>query len=398
MIYSVVITPNFLESVLNNNNIIEALHEFYLKHSDDSFKEVLFLLINKKLNYIDKYKKLSFSHGAKNIKLKVFIEDFILRLKRENTENNFNELNVDIFLNTISDLKKVPKIKSQPYLNFPITEDKLEKELKKLCQFGKKFIIFDPYIAQHMTNFSKIGIYEIKNILKSKSLENKLFQIKINSNQGYKHSIRKILQIIQDGSISNKIDIQVLSTIRKDDKRRFEDLISNLTNKIENIKKEQVSNKNYQNEILNFYNHYYNSIIQELYDSNKNPIVASKIKKVISKCFTDLKNQKNQINFELKKEFMDENKFYKRGILIKGDQINVVVDFGQGLNFYMSEKPKKTFINNKNLKKKIKSLKLTKNPEYHLKVITNKNEKSKYSYIEKFENYEENSPKLMLNS
>lgn len=398
MIYSVVITPNFLESVLNNENIIDALHEFYLKHSDDSFKEVLFLLINNKLNFIDKYKNLSFYHGEKNIKLKVFIEDFILRLKRESTEHNFDKLNVDIFLNVISDLKKVPKIKSQPYLNFPITEDKLEKELKKLCQFGKKFIIFDPYIAQHMTNFSKDGIKEINNFLDNKSLECKPFQIKINSNQGYKYSVRKILQIIQDGSISKKIDVEILSTIRKDDKRKFDNILKIFKKKIDNLNDVKVPNENYENKKLSVYNEFYNSIIQELYDSNKNSIVADRIKSVISKCFLDLKNPKKQINFELKKEFMDNNKFYKRGILIKGDQINVVVDFGQGLNFYeISEKIKRTFINNKRFEKKIISHKLTKNPEYHLKVVTNKNEKSKYSYIEKFNNYDENSPKIALN-
>ena len=89
--------------------------------------------------------------------------------------------------------------------------------------------------------------------------------------------------------------------------------------------------------------------------------------------------------------------FQKKGV-IHGEEIRIVVDFGQGLNIYArSTKLKKMFIDNKLIKKEVSSFKLQKNPEYHLKVITNKLEKKKYSNITRFQKYEKNE-EIAINS
>lgn len=138
MIISFVITPKFLESISENEKIAEALNEFRLKYSHDQFKEVMFLVVDENSDYVEKYKNITKIFGEKNLYLKYFIEDFILRLKRENTNLNSNNLHIDIFLDKITDLKILPKISPEPYCQFPITEDKLKKEFKKLTQFAKK--------------------------------------------------------------------------------------------------------------------------------------------------------------------------------------------------------------------------------------------------------------------
>ena len=391
MIISFVITPKFLESISENEKIAEALNEFRLKYSHDQFKEVMFLVVDENSDYVEKYKNITKIFGEKNLYLKYFIEDFILRLKRENTNLNSNNLHIDIFLDKITDLKTLPKISPEPYCQFPISEDKLKKEFKKLTQFAKKLIIFDPYISQHMTNYSKSGIKEINNI-KNKIKNNNFdkFKIKIDQSQGYKYSLRQIIKTIFDLNKNKKMDVQIFSTIKKDDKKNFDKTINNLEQEIQKIK-----NNGDEPEKLKLLEEYLKSIQNEILDENQNSILSTRIINVISKCFEDLKEENKSIEFDLLKEYSDENKFYKRGFLIHGEEIKIAVDFGQGLNIYTrSTKLKKIFVNNKLINKEVFSFKLQKNPEYHLKIITNKLEKKKYSNITRFEKYE----KIAVNS
>ena len=391
MIISFVITPKFLESISENEKIAEALNEFRLKYSHDQFKEVMFLVVDENSDYVEKYKNITKIFGEKNLYLKYFIEDFILRLKRENTNLNSNNLHIDIFLDKITDLKTLPKISPEPYCPFPISEDKLKKEFKKLTQFAKKLIIFDPYISQHMTNYSKSGIKEINNIKNKIKNDNfDKFKIKIDQSQGYKYSLRQIIKTIFDLNKNKKMDVQIFSTIKKDDKKNFDKTINNLEQEIKKIK-----NNGDEPEKLKLLEEYLKSIQNEILDENQNSILSTRIINVISKCFEDLKDENKSIEFDLLKEYSDENKFYKRGFLIHGEEIKIAVDFGQGLNIYTrSTKLKKIFVNNKLMNKEVFSFKLQKNPEYHLKIITNKLEKKKYSNITRFEKYE----KIAVNS
>ncbi len=391
MIISFVITPKFLESISENKKIAEALNEFRLKYSHDQFKEVMFLVVDENSDYVEKYKNITKIFGEKNLYLKYFIEDFILRLKRENTNLNSNNLHIDIFLDKITDLKTLPKISPEPYCPFPISEDKLKKEFKKLTQFAKKLIIFDPYISQHMTNYSKSGIKEINNIKnKIKNGNFDKFKIKIDQSQGYKYSLRQIIKTIFDLNKNKKMDVQIFSTIKKDDKKNFNKTINNLEQEIQNIR-----NNGDEPEKLKLLEEYLKSIQNEILDENQNSILSTRIINVISKCFEDLKEENKSIEFDLLKEYSDENKFYKRGFLIHGEEIKIAVDFGQGLNIYTrSTKLKKIFVNNKLINKEVFSFKLQKNPEYHLKIVTNKLEKKKYSNITRFEKYE----KIAVNS
>ena len=130
MIRSFVITPYFLESAKDNITLTNSLFEFSLVHKDDSFKEVLLLIIDNNSEFIKKYKDIASKVGGQNLRLKSFIEDFILKLKREKTDINNKNLNIDLFFNDIADLKKMPKIDPQPYISFPIKEDKLKKLYK----------------------------------------------------------------------------------------------------------------------------------------------------------------------------------------------------------------------------------------------------------------------------
>ena len=242
-----------------------------------------------------------------------------------------------------------------------------------------------------MTNYSKSGIKEINNIKNKIKNDNfDKFKIKIDQSQGYKYSLRQIIKTIFDLNKNKKMDVQIFSTIKKDDKKNFDKTINNLEQEIKKIK-----NNGDEPEKLKLLEEYLKSVQNEILDENQNSILSTRIINVISKCFEDLKDENKSIEFDLLKEYSDENKFYKRGFLIHGEEIKIAVDFGQGLNIYTrSTKLKKIFVNNKLINKEVFSFKLQKNPEYHLKIITNKLEKKKYSNITRFEKYE----KIAVNS
>lgn len=242
-----------------------------------------------------------------------------------------------------------------------------------------------------MTNYSKSGIKEINNIKNKIKNDNfDKFKIKIDQSQDYKYSLRQIIKTIFDLNKNKKMDVQIFSTIKKDDKKNFNKTINNLEKEIQNIR-----NNGDEPKKLKLLEEYLKSIQNEILDENQNSILSTRIINVISKCFEDLKEENKSIEFDLLKEYSDENKFYKRGFLIHGEEIKIAVDFGQGLNIYTrSTKLNKIFVNNKLINKEVFSFKLQKNPEYHLKIITNKLEKKKYSNITRFEKYE----KIAVNS
>jgi hypothetical protein len=403
MIRSFVITPYFLESAKDNITLTNSLFEFSLVHKDDSFKEVLLLIIDNNSDFIKKYKDIASKVGGKNLRLKSFIEDFILKLKREKTDINNKNLNIDLFFNDVADLKKIPKIDPQPYISFPIKEDKLKKIIQNLTQFAKKITIFDPYISQHMTNYSKTGIKQINHLIKYINIENiEKFKISIQDSQSYKYSLRQILSLILSNKLANNLNIKIISTIKKDDKNSFLEIIKKINNQILEIEKNQnslnklslIKKKKKLNELLY-------TIKSELYDKNDNSIIVNKIKYIISKCFSDLGTK---IEFEIINEWLKENtenrKFYKKGFLIEGDENRqVVVDFGQGLNIYSRiEKERKIYVNGRVTRKTEHKFQLQKNPEYQIRIITNKAEKRKYSSISRFHTFEENANKIAVNS
>lgn len=393
MIKSFVVTPYFLDTAKEDHALSENLYKFSLLHKEDSFKEVLFLVVDNNSDFIKKYKDIVKQIGGKNLRLKFFVEDFILKLKREKANINNKNLKIDIFFNDASDLEKIPKIDPQPYISFPISENKLKDVIQNLTQFAKKITIFDPYISQHMTNYSKTGIKQINNYLKNINIKNsEKFKISIQDNQSYKYSLREILNFILLNKKENNLQIKILSTIRKDDKKNFLEIIKKIQNEIlENNK-----NKEKLQELLFL-------IKSELYDKQNNSIVAERIKSVISKCFLDFE-ERAKIEFDLinewKKEGKENRKFYKKGFLIEGDDDRkVVVDFGQGLNLF-SKNVKKTRIRiNGNINFKIvNKYEIQNNPEYQIRVITNKAEKHKYSSITRFLQYADNTNNIPLNS
>jgi|TARA_B110000037_G_C17043165_1_gene474560 hypothetical protein len=409
MIKSFVITPYFLETAKENQVLTNDLFEFSLIHKDDSFKEVLFLVIDNNSNFIEKYKNIATKVGAKNLKLKGFIEDFVLKLKREQADINNKNLNIDFFLNQVSDLKNIPKINSQPYISFPIKEERLKKELKHLTQFAKKITIFDPYISQHMTNYSKTGIKQINHQLKNINIKNiEKFEIRIQDSQSYKYSLRQILNFILSDKIEDDLNIKILTTIKNDDKNSFTKINEKIKEKIKEtifkIKKSKIrSEENYLIEEKKKLEELLSVIKSEFYDKENNPIIVQRIKSIISKCFLDIGGNKTKIEFDIINEWLrekpEDRKFYKKGFLIEGDQIKVVVDFGQGLNIYSNSIKTKTInVNGKFTKKNINKFQLQTNPEYQIRVITNKGEKHKYSSIERFTPYVQNADKISINS
>ena len=338
MIKSFVITPYFLESAKENHSLTNDLFEFGLKHIDDSFKEILFLVIDNNSDFIKKYKDIANRAGAQNLKLKGFIEDFVLKLKREKANIHNKDLNIDLYFNDASDLKNAPKIDPQPYISFPISEHKLKETIKNLTQFAKKITIFDPYISQHMTNYSKSGIKQINYHLKNIDIKNiEKFKILIQDNQSYKYSLREILNFILSDKMKNNLHIKILTTIKKDDQKSFIEILEHIDKKISDAKLDKEKEKLKELLLL---------IKSELYDKENNPIIVQRIKSIISKCFSDLGSNKTIIEFDIIKEWNKENqedrKFYKKGFLIEGDDNRkVVVDFGQGLNIYLKDSKKK---------------------------------------------------------
>ena len=151
-----------------------------------------------------------------------------------------------------------------------------------------------------MTNYSKSGIKEINNVKNKIKNDNfDKFKIKIDQAQGYKYSLRQIIKTIFDLNKNKKMDVQIFSTIKKDDKKNFNKTINNLKQEIQNIR-----NNGDEPEKLKLLEEYLKSIHNEILDENQNSILSTRIINVISKCFEDLKEENKSIEFDLLKEYL----------------------------------------------------------------------------------------------
>ena len=83
----------------------------------------------------------------------ILINDFLLKLNFEEViiEDYFEF--TDIIFDSVKDIQKSVELKI-PYLEFPTTEKKFERNIQSLSRFAKKITLFDPYIIEHLTNFS----------------------------------------------------------------------------------------------------------------------------------------------------------------------------------------------------------------------------------------------------
>ena len=169
MIKTLVVTPEFLNSIINNNELVNKLANLTKEYSAPVYSEVIFLIDNLKSENREEYINISRTHGNQNVNIKYIIEDFLLKLRVENIDIKLDKLlslNIDYIWDKPSDLQKKFILKLNKFIGLPTTEDKIKKEIKNTVRFANKIFIFDPYIAQHMTNFSQTGINQIKESIK----------------------------------------------------------------------------------------------------------------------------------------------------------------------------------------------------------------------------------------
>ena len=148
MIKTLVVTPEFLNSIINNNELVNKLANLTKEYSAPVYSEVIFLIDNLKSENREEYINISRTHGNNNVNIKYIIEDFLLKLRVENIDIKLDKLlslNIDYIWDKPSDLQKEFILKSNKFIGLPTTEDKIKKEIKNTVRFANKIFIFDPY-------------------------------------------------------------------------------------------------------------------------------------------------------------------------------------------------------------------------------------------------------------
>ena len=373
MINSCLITPKFLNEISSNEILIDKFYEnFYLENKKIA-KEVLILLDDNKINLKEEYKKILYKLSGKKHRLEIIIKDFLLRLNFEIVNLKEYKNSIDIKLNDIKDIEKPIELKV-PYIEFPISENKLKDKLQSLARFGKKITLFDQNILDHITNFSNKGIADINEILKNidddKPCDNfkiKITEFKTNNYKAcYKTSIRNILEIIFSGKIKKDLNLEILTCIKDTSQRIFDRKIRRLEEKYE---KEEDKFKKEKIKIL------LENIKSQLFAENSGKhILLENCKNILTKCFTDPKWKNYKVNLKIVNDWDDNfEQFYRRGILVEGEMIRTVVCIGKGLNIYEIHKKK--------------SPRLRQEKNYHLRLIDNPNEKKTYTIQTRFPDF-----------
>ena len=255
-------------------------------------------------------------------RLEVLIKDFLLKLNSEILDLSKNKKK-DIILDDINDIQKSIKLEI-PYIQFPISRNKLDENIKSLVRYANKITLFDPYILDHITNFSKKGIAfinknleNIENNLPYKLFKAQIIDIDLNYNSNYqscyKTTIRNLIEIFHTENNKN-LNIEILTCIKNDTQKKFNDLIDQINRKYleenDNSKKEKIK-------------HLLESIKKEFFsDTDQEGILVKNYLKILSRCFSDTKWLNKNINLRIVNDWNDQNdQFYQRGMLVEGNQI-----------------------------------------------------------------------------
>ena len=386
MIKSCLITSKFLNTICTNEILFDKFYEnFYLENKKIA-KEVIFLINDNENSVKEEYKSICKKFKDTNTRMGILIDDFLLKLNFENVNLNEYKDFIDIILDDVKDIEKPIKL-NVPYIEFPITENKFINELKSLTKFAKKVTLFDPNFLDHITNFSQKGIVSIKNnlekIYNDKDFENfkpKIIDINFDYNYNYqacfKTSIRNILEIILSHKKRDGLQFEILTSIKDDIQKKFNLLINDIIKK-HYEEKNSLRKKKIETLLNSIKAHFFSK------DSLEGNINYS-YQNILSKCFSDTKWKKYQINLRIINDWNENSdQFYRRGILIEGDMIRSVICVGKGLNFYEIHKKKPA--------------KLRKERNYRLKLIDNPNEKKTYTIQTRFSEFNQKIKYFQLN-
>ena len=131
MIKSCYLNPKFLRDISKNETIFNKFFENFFLENKKIAKETLFLLEDKKIGIKEEYKKILYELAGQNHKMHILINDFLLKLNFEEViiEDYFEF--TDIIFDSVKDIQKSVELKI-PYLEFPTTEKKFEKNIQSL--------------------------------------------------------------------------------------------------------------------------------------------------------------------------------------------------------------------------------------------------------------------------
>ncbi len=400
MIKSFVVTPNFLKILISNELLLKEFKEFYLTVKNKVFREILFLIDDEKENYREQYQIIAKEIAGKNNVLFYLIQDFLLKSKFEKIDLKSyspTELDIDFFFDEAKDIQNPVEI-NIPYQSLPTTEEKLKNCIQKFTKYAEKIIIFDPYIAQHMTNFSAKGISEIRSsmskIKKAKEYQN--FEIKIMHKCNHKASIRKILELILINNKEKNLKIEILSPIQDKDQNIFHKILKEIQEykkdidmRLEENENDTTNNENNKENKKVFLlkekeniNDLFNSIYFQMFSKDNNePFLERNISNKILKCFQNIKWNDYKINLKIVNEYgADDNnhQFYRKGILVNSKNNNkIVMCFGKGIDIY-EDFP---------TKKEPKLRKSRGKDQFHLEIITDPVKKKQYTTPTRFNSF-----------
>ncbi len=257
MIYPLIISPEFLIKIKDDENLLDKFNDF-IKHYREFWKDIFILIDDENNNLNAKYKEIQNNYVHESYLFNV-ICDFLIQTEKtkkiklnkifENDDQIIdylrnNKVNIDNIIKFTDSFNKKQISIKDTIGKVPLTEltneDAIEK-ITSITRFSKNVALIDPMITHNLTNIDyKYRNYHENDCTKIESTSHK-------DDNCCSYSIKKIVKAIYDTNLFKKeLKIHIRTTVSESKIQHFKDKI------IKNVKKwrffeyaENKGNKNF---------------------------------------------------------------------------------------------------------------------------------------------------------
>ncbi len=240
MIYPLIISPEFLIKIKDDENLLDKFSDF-IKYYREFWKDIFILIDDENNNLNAKYKEIQNNYGHESYNFNVICDFLIQTEKTKKVKLNKIFENDDKIIDYLKNNKVNHIIKFPDHFNqneisikdtigkVPLTELTDEEAIEKITsitRFSKNVALIDPMITHNLTNIDyKYRKYHKNDCTKIESTSN-------DKGNCCSYSIKKIVKAIYDTNLfKNELKIHIRTTVNESKIQHFKDKIIN------NIKK-----------------------------------------------------------------------------------------------------------------------------------------------------------------
>lgn len=254
MIYPIIITPNFLIQIKDDEKLLNKFSKF-VSQFKEYWDEIFILLDDKNNSFLNEYKKIKEKYGHESF-------DFSLLCDLLISSNKSKIISLDEkFDNGEEIIKYLKKKRIKNFISFPqyfenenislkktlhkvllssLSEDEAIEKIVSVTRFSKNIVLIDPNIADALTNFS---------LYNKRFHNNDCTQIKskINDENDFVYSLNKIIKAIYYSNVfkdKDEIKIQIRTTLNDSKLNHFKFNIIENMNKWKYFENAKSENKN----------------------------------------------------------------------------------------------------------------------------------------------------------